>query len=130
MSHAQRILVVDDSDHVRILVSKYLKQRGFSELEMAANGNIALEKAKVFHPKIIFLDAIMPEMGGLAVLRQVKKEYPDVIVVIMSSLSAFDEIQEFKTAGADFYLLKPFEPGKFNEVADKAIALAQTRKEG
>lgn len=76
MTISSRVLVVDDSDHMRILVSRLLKQRGFQQIDTAVNGKVALEKVKAFHPDIIFLDAIMPEMGGRAVLSEVKKEYP------------------------------------------------------
>jgi CheY-like chemotaxis protein len=125
-----RVLVVDDSDHVRILVSKRLKQRGFQEIETAPDGKIALEKVKSFRPDMIFLDAIMPEMGGMEVLQSVKKEYPGIIVVMMSSISAREEILQFKEAGADSYILKPFENEKFDEVLEKVLTLLGGRKEG
>jgi len=130
MTTSYRVLVVDDSDHMRILVSRLLKQRGFQQIDTAVNGKVALEKVKAFHPDIIFLDAIMPEMGGQAVLSEVKKEYPNIVVVIMSSISAREEIVQFRDAGADFYLLKPFEPGKFGEVVDKVLAIVKAQKEG
>jgi two-component system, chemotaxis family, protein-glutamate methylesterase/glutaminase len=83
-----RVLVVDDSDHVRILVTKRLKQRDFLEIDVAPNGKVAMEKVSTFHPDIIILDAIMPEVGGLEVLQSVKKNSPGIIVVMMSSISA------------------------------------------
>jgi CheY-like chemotaxis protein len=82
MPISYRVLVVDDSDHVRILVSKLLKTRGFQFVEMAANGKLGLEKVRTFRPQLIFLDAIMPEVNGLAVLREVKKEYPGIIALM------------------------------------------------
>jgi two-component system chemotaxis response regulator CheY len=130
MSTAFKVLVVDDSDHVRILVSRLLKQREFLNIETAANGKLALEKVKSFRPDIIFLDAIMPEMGGLEVLQSVKRISPGTIVAMMSSISARDEVLQFKEAGADLYLLKPFEAGKFDELVDKVLALLKDRKEG
>ena len=130
MPNTNRILVVDDSDHVRILVSKRLKHRDFLEIDTAQNGKVALEKVKTFHPDVIFLDAVMPEMGGLEVLQSVKKDSPGIIIVMMSSISAREEILQFKEAGADAYLLKPFEDQKFDEVLDKALTLLKSKKEG
>lgn len=130
MQTSHRVLVVDDSDHMRILVSRLLKQRGFQEIDTAVNGKVALEKVKTSHPDIIFLDAVMPEIGGRAVLSEVKKEHPDIVVVIMSSISACEEIVQFRDAGADFYLLKPFESDKFGEVIEKVLAIVQAHKEG
>ena len=130
MQTRYRVLVVDDSDHVRILVSKRLKQREFQEIDTAPDGKIALEKVKSFRPDIILLDAIMPEVGGLEVLQTVKKDAPGIIVVMMSSISAREEILKFKEAGADAYILKPFEDHKFDEVLDKVLTLLRGRKEG
>lgn len=130
MQKTYRVLVVDDSDHVRILVSKRLKQRDFLEVDVVANGKVALEKVKTFRPDIIFLDAVMPEMGGLEVLQSVKKDSPGIIVVMMSSISAREEILQFKEAGADSYLLKPFEDQTFDEALEKVLTLLKARKEG
>ena len=130
MQTRNRVLVVDDSDHIRILVSRLLKQREFLNIDTAANGKIAVEKVKSFHPDVIFLDCMMPEMGGLEVLQSVKKDYPAIIVVMMSSISARDEILKFKEAGADMYLLKPFDNHKFNEVLDKVLTVVEGQKEG
>lgn len=129
MEQSFRVLVVDDSDHVRILVSKRLKQRPFLEIDAAPNGKVAMEKVSTFRPDIIFLDAIMPEMGGLEVLQSVKKNSPGIIVVMMSSISAKEEILHFKEAGADSYILKPFENEKFDEVLEKVLTLLRGRKE-
>jgi CheY-like chemotaxis protein len=130
MSIEFRVLVVDDSDHIRILVCKRLKQRDFLEIDTAPNGKIALEKVKTFRPDVIFLDAVMPEMGGLEVLQAVKKDSPGTIVVMVSSISAREEILQFKEAGADSYLLKPFDAQKFDEILDKVLTILRGRKEG
>jgi CheY-like chemotaxis protein len=69
-------------------------------------------------------------MGGLEVLQSVKKDSPGIIIVMMSSISAREEILQFKEAGADAYLLKPFEDQKFDEVLEKALTLLKSKKEG
>jgi DNA-binding NarL/FixJ family response regulator len=60
----------------------------------------------------------------------VKKEYPSTVVVIMSSISAREEIVQFREAGADFYLLKPFVTDKFDRAVDKALAILKSHQEG
>ena len=72
----------------------------------------------------------MPEMGGLEVLQSVKKDSPGTIVVMVSSISAREEILQFKEAGADSYLLKPFDAQKFDEIMDKVLTILRGRKEG
>lgn len=127
-SYAFRALIIDDSAHIRILVSKFLRHLGFETVETAENGRQGLEKIKTFSPDVIFLDGIMPEMDGITVLRNVKKENPNIYVVITSSLSEHQKILEFRQAGADYYLLKPFDQVKFEETAKKVIAILESRK--
>jgi len=131
MSSGYRALAIDDSPHVRILMSKLLKRFGFESVETAENGRIGLEKLETFKPDAIFLDGIMPEMDGLSVLRAVKARDKSTIVVITSSLSERDKVLQFKESGADYYLMKPFEEAKLQETVQKVLNLLGTRqKEG
>ncbi len=131
MSSGYRALAIDDSPHVRILMSKLLKRFGFETVETAENGRIGLEKFDTFKPDAIFLDGIMPEMDGLAVLRAIKALDQRMIVVITSSLSERDKVMQFKESGADYYLMKPFEEAKLQETVQKVLnVLASRQKEG
>ncbi len=122
------ILIVDDSDHIRILLKRSLKSAGFLNILTAENGLIGLELIKTARPSIIFLDGIMPEMDGLSVLQEAKKINPDIIVVMTTSLSSKEIVLKYKEAGADLYLLKPFEETKFNETVNKVTSLFNQRK--
>jgi two-component system chemotaxis response regulator CheY len=131
MSTGYRALAIDDSPHVRILMSKLLKRFGFEAVETAENGKIGLEKFDTFKPDAIFLDGIMPEMDGLTVLREVKARSVSTIVVITSSLSERDKVLQFKENGADYYLMKPFEESKLQDTVQKVLnLLANRQKEG
>ena len=131
MSTSYRALAIDDSPHVRILMSKLLKRFGFDAVETAENGKIGLEKFDTFKPDAIFLDGIMPEMDGLTVLRELKARSKNTIVVITSSLSERDKVLQFKESGADYYLMKPFEEAKLQETVQKVLNLLANRlKEG
>lgn len=124
------ILIVDDSAHIRILLTKLLKRLGYTSVESAENGRLGLSSYQALHPRIIFLDGIMPEMDGLEVLREVRKVDQSVVVVVTSSLTEREKVLQFKEAGADFYLVKPFEVEKFEEVLGKAVNLAEVRSKG
>ncbi len=121
-------LIIEDSTHVRILLSKLLQRQGFAKIDMAVNGVEGLEHFKAAKPDIVFLDVIMPEMDGLTALREIKKLSPSTIVVITTSLSEKEKVLKFKEAGADHYLLKPFEEKKFIEILRKAITIIEQRK--
>ncbi|TAK61908.1 MAG: response regulator [Bacteroidetes bacterium] len=124
-----RVLLIDDSQNIRVLVKKLLSNYGFQNIEMAENGLIGLQKIQSFSPDIIFLDGIMPEMDGLTVLREVKTHHRETVVIITTSLSSKEMVLQFKESGADFYLLKPFEEKKFSEVIEKAVTLVEQRKQ-
>jgi two-component system chemotaxis response regulator CheY len=122
------ILVIDDSAHVRILLMRLLKQLGATQIDSAENGLQGIEKFKTSPAAIIFLDGIMPEMDGLAVLREVKKLRPETIVVMTTSLSEREKVLQFKDSGADYYILKPFEDKKVEEILGKALGVLENRK--
>jgi two-component system chemotaxis response regulator CheY len=130
MPLAYRVLAVDDSAHMRILLVKLLKRVGFEFIETGENGRVGLEKFVSFKPHAVFLDGIMPEVDGLTALRAIKERSPKTIVVITSSLSERDKVLQFKESGADFYLMKPFEEAKFQEVAEKVIRILGERAKG
>jgi len=120
-------LVVDDSAHSRILLLRLLQRSGISQVELAVNGADGIQRYKASKPDMVFLDAIMPEMDGLTALREIKQIDPVSIVVMTTSLSEKEKVIQFKDAGANYYLLKPFENDKFDQTLVKIIALLALR---
>jgi two-component system chemotaxis response regulator CheY len=120
-------LVVDDSPHSRILLMRLLQRNGISKVDSAVNGAEGLEHYKFSKPDLVFLDAVMPEMDGLSTLREIRKIDPNSIVIITTSLSEKEKVLQFKEAGANYYLLKPFEEEKFVETLGKVVAILAQR---
>ncbi len=100
-----------------------LKEMEFDNIETAEDGKVGLDKFRSTHPNIVLLDGVMPELDGLTVLKEIKKERPETIVIISSSISARETILEFKASGADSYLLKPYEREKFSQAITKAVSM-------
>jgi two-component system, chemotaxis family, chemotaxis protein CheY len=125
MKHQQTVLVIDDSTYIRIATTKMLKEMEFDKIDTAENGKVGLDKFKLTHPQIVILDGVLPELDGLTVLKEMKKERPMTIVIVSSSVSARETIVEFKASGADNYLLKPYTKEKFNEAMTRAISLVE-----
>ena len=121
------VLVIDDSPHSRILLLRLLQRSGLSHVELAVNGTQGIQRFKALRPDIVFLDAIMPEMDGLTSLREIRKIDPDVIVVVTTSLSEKEKVMQFKDAGANYYLLKPFENEKFDQTLLKVLGILEQR---
>jgi two-component system OmpR family response regulator len=102
-----RVLVVDNEPMIVELLSVSLRYQGF-EVESAADGAQALDKAHVFRPQAVILDVMMPGMDGFGLLRRLRADGIDAPVLF---LTARDELQDKVaglTLGADDYVTKPF----------------------
>lgn len=103
-------LIVDDSSIVRRLASKLLEEIGF-ECTQAEDGQQALDACKIKMPDVMLLDWNMPVMNGIDCLKTVR-EFPggeDIKIIFCSTHSEMEQIQEALEAGADEYIMKPFD---------------------
>lgn len=101
------ILLVDDDLTLREMYMERLKAEGFS-VEMAKDGEEALQKAADLHPNIILLDIMMPKINGLDVLKKLKSsdQTSDIPVIVLTALIQDREKMESITRGADDYIVK------------------------
>jgi two-component system, OmpR family, alkaline phosphatase synthesis response regulator PhoP len=117
----QKILIVDDEAHIRMLIEQTLE-----ELEddgvvflIAENGEEALEIIRTEKPQLVFLDVMMPKMNGMEVCRRVKKELAlqDIYIVLLTAKGQEVDRLKGQEVGADVYMTKPFDP---EVILDKA----------
>jgi len=110
----QKILIVDDEAHIRMLIEQTLEELEDEGVEFltAENGEIALEIIQKENPKLVFLDVMMPKMNGMEVCRRVKKELQlsDVFIVLLTAKGQELDRQRGQEVGADVYMTKPFDP--------------------
>ena len=104
------ILIVDDDEHIRLLFSDYLRDKGF-EVREATTGTQALEMIRKQPPDLVLLDVRLPDMNGVEVCREIKNDtnLTDVFVALCSG-EATDSGAKIGglEMGADEYLVKPF----------------------
>jgi two-component system alkaline phosphatase synthesis response regulator PhoP len=100
------ILIVDDKDSLRKMVSSYLAEEGYRVVE-AANGREAIFVARYEKPDLIILDLMMPEMGGYEFMRVYSKEADTPVIVLTARLDENDKVLGLEL-GADDYVTKPF----------------------
>ncbi len=114
-------LIVDDSKVIRMVAKKILHELQFSTQE-AEDGLLALEACRRAMPDAILLDWNMPNMNGIDFLRELRKmdggDHP--VVVFCTTENDIEHIQEAITAGANEYIMKPFDSeilqAKFSQV--------------
>jgi two-component system phosphate regulon response regulator PhoB len=110
----RRVLVVDDDERVRTVVSWQLEADGYA-VTQAADGGAALEQIAADRPDLVVLDLSMPGVGGLDVLRRVRVDAggPGTLpVIVLSGRSGETDRIVGLDLGADDYLVKPFSPGE------------------
>lgn len=119
---AKTILAVDDSGSLRQMLSFSLKAAGYGVIE-AVDGNDGLDKAKRQTVDLVLTDQNMPGMDGLSLIRALRalKNYKSVPILMLTTESG-DEIKaQGRAAGANGWLVKPFDPARLTEVVKKLI---------
>lgn len=100
------VLVVDDEASLTRALARMLTSKGF-EVQTSLNGTGALQ-ALQDEPDVVLLDLVLPDIGGLEILEQVKQNHPDIEVVIMTAYGDVDTAVKAVQAGAYHFLTKPF----------------------
>jgi signal transduction histidine kinase/CheY-like chemotaxis protein len=118
-SKALRVLVVDDDPSVRDLVARHLGRDGY-RVETAADGQLALAKAKIFVPDVITLDVLMPHFDGWTVLNKLKHD-PDLKNIPVIILSITDDRKLGFSLGASEFLTKPVDHEELRQVIAKHL---------
>lgn len=114
------VLVVDDSDVVRSVLSAMLDRFGFADILTAANAQKALEEWERARPGIILLDITMPEVPGTRVATHILREEPDTKIIVVSALSRDVALVESVIAlGVYDYLRKPVRQADLEKVLER-----------
>ena len=120
-----RVLVVDDDDVIRQLISVNLELEGF-EVYTAVDGQDALDKVKDVHPDVITLDVMMPRLDGWGAAEALRAD-PDtkhIPVILLSARAQEADLKRGERIGVDAYLTKPFDPDELIEVVGRLASKA------
>jgi len=104
----EKILVVDDEEHIIELVELYLEKEGY-RVTSALDGDAAVEKFLSEKPDLLVLDIMLPGKDGLEVLREIRKTSQVPVIMLTARESEVDKVVGLEL-GADDYLTKPFSP--------------------
>lgn len=107
MASKQKILIVDDDEHISELISLYLIREGYDTKEVH-DGKSALEAFKTYSPDLIMLDIMMPVMDGYEVCKEIRKTSTVPIIMLTAKGDTIDKVLGLEL-GADDYIVKPFE---------------------
>lgn len=124
------VLLIDDDDHLRFVLTAHLRSNGFEVLE-AENGRTGLELARDHLPDLIITDVTMPELDGLSVTRELKSDAhtAGIPIILLTGRTGTDNLVLGLEIGAQEYLTKPFEVAELMARVRTVHRLAQARRE-
>ncbi len=114
----KRILVVDDEENTRIALKRLLSRDGY-EVQTASNGLEALKSLRIYPAELIITDLNMPQMNGLAFLRELNRDYPSSNVIMITAFGEVESYLEALNLGAFEYLNKPLKVDELRKVMGK-----------
>jgi formate/nitrite transporter len=129
---SSKILVIDDEAVVGESLRKTFGGEGY-EIEIALSGQEGLKKARMDTFDLMIVDLKMPDISGLDVIKKIKEEQPDTMMIMITGYSSVDSATEALKTGAFDYVPKPFTPEEISAVVEKALEtkerLAKEREE-
>ena len=103
----QKILIVDDDEHISELISLYLTKE-FYDTKIVYDGEEALRQFRLFSPNLILLDLMLPGIDGYQVCREIRQQSNVPIIMLSAKGEVFDKVLGLEL-GADDYIIKPFD---------------------
>lgn len=126
MNQPPAVLIVDDDPEIRQMLASALKP-GYS-VRLASSGEEALAQSERLKPDLVLLDLMLPQMGGLAVLRALKHMSKEILVIMMSAYGQIHTAVEAIKMGAADYLEKPFDRDRLLAEIAKTLAARIPKK--
>ena len=123
----ETILVVDDEQLIRRSIAKRLSAAGYTVLE-AENGKVALEQSAK-GVDLAVLDYRLPDLDGLAVLKQIRQVDPDVLVILLTAYASVATAVEAMKLGAYHFMNKPFDLEALATMVEQALETTRLRRE-
>ena len=129
MNAPLQVLIVDDEETMRDSCSQIISGMGEQHIQIAENGDKALEIMRKAFFDIVILDLKMPGTSGIDVLKQIKNDNPETIVVVITGYATVESAVEAMRIGAYDFLPKPFTPEELRIILRRAIEKRRLRRE-
>jgi two-component system, chemotaxis family, chemotaxis protein CheY len=117
-------LIVDDSAFMRFHLKRLMDAFDNVVAHEAANGNEAVTEYARFKPDIVLMDIVMPGLGGIETVKQICEHDPSARVIMISSLSYHEKVEEALAAGAKCFVAKPVTTEQLRQAIDRAFTAA------
>lgn len=118
---SKRVLIVDDAVFMRMKLRDILEKNGYEVVAEAQNGLEALEKFKQEKPDLVTMDITMPEMDGVAALKEIKTLDGDAKIIMCSAMGQQSMVMEAIQAGALDFIVKPFDTDRVLQSLERVM---------
>lgn len=120
----KRILIVDDDEHIRKMLSRFFKSEGY-DVALAADGNEAIKSYHAHHPDLVIMDIIMPEREGMETIVELRHLSPDFKVIAISGGGEYttseENLEMAESLGAVRIVQKPIMPDELLKMVEELI---------
>lgn len=120
-SKLAKILVTDDAAFMRMQLKDMLTKLGHEVIGEATNGEESVQLNEELDPDLITMDITMPEMSGIEAVREIRKTDQDVKIIMCSAMGQQGMVVEAIQAGAQDFIVKPFNAERIAESLDKVL---------
>ncbi|NUB92163.1 response regulator [Haloterrigena sp. SYSU A558-1] len=116
-----KVLIVDNSEVMREVLEEAIKEE-FSVVAEAENGAEAIEAVETYDVDVIMMDMVMPGIDGVEATATIKEKAPDIKVIFCTSVTQQERMKPAIEAGADGYIMKPFENSTIREAIHDVVS--------
>lgn len=110
------VLIADDTPLMLDMLEKSLRDLGVERILRAEDGELALARIGRYLPDVVLLDIDMPRKDGLSALKELREEFPDLFVCMLSAHSSVQNVRTAMATGASAFLVKPFHRDKLENI--------------
>lgn len=104
----KKVLIVDDAAFMRLSIKNMLSKNGYEVVGEAENGKVAIQKYQDLSPDIVTMDITMPEMDGLASIKEILTINSSANIIMISAMGQESMVREAVLSGAKGFIVKPF----------------------
>ena len=108
--------------YIRSLLGDILGRAGFEVVGEATTGAEAVQKYKELRPDFVTMDIVMPDMGGIEAVREIRNYDDDARILMCSAMGQQSLVDEAMNAGAREFVVKPFDPSSLLEAVQRVLA--------
>jgi two-component system chemotaxis response regulator CheY len=119
---SRRVLICDDAVFMRTMVADILRGAGYEVVGEAETGVQAVERYLALQPDFVTMDIVMPDMGGIDAVREIRRHDPGARILMCSAMGQQALVVEAIQAGAAEFVVKPFQPSRVLDAVERLLA--------